>query len=547
LVGFTVTGVHSSAAVAALNVALFFVIQSPSPAHVVPAEELTPFHPRAPRSPFICGPPLLPLPPICDPSIVLDPQSTPPYQGEAAAVERAERSMSQRYESKLGEIESAMRELVLQNRALKAELRRWTSLEAGSVRTPATGGPGGGGGPGGAGARGGCGCGGTGGERPATAAARTSAGGGGGVPAYLLAPGSAGHAAAAASRGVGAEDAVGGGNPGPSGADLNTAGGPGVARCCGGGAGYCGGGAFDVGIGFCSVSAGERLGDDGYGGGQGNSDGYGGGGGGGGGSPVPARASEFGASREGNDAARMRARDRLEVSGRVRHRTPRFHPPHHPTPTNPIFPRRCAVPPYADPAQGPHLRHTHTTQDHHPPSPPGGARVPLFIWVQHELFGAACSPQPDGEGNRLADEGESLRRGKTGEGGEGMIYGVLGRWGLAAGKSGMREVERSRKGGLCCGLPPHASSDAPPTPPLLPPPSPLSTWRAHYSRVLLPTPTRPPHGILRRRACRTSSASAPTCRADGAACATGPTPRPSERAPAWRRGGWAGGSKLGGR
>ena len=44
-----------------------------------------------------------------------------------AAAERAEREVASRYESKLGEIEAAMRELVGQNRTLKDELRRWTS------------------------------------------------------------------------------------------------------------------------------------------------------------------------------------------------------------------------------------------------------------------------------------------------------------------------------------------------------------------------------------------------------------------------------------
>ena len=35
--------------------------------------------------------------------------------------------MASRYESKLGEIEAAMRELVGQNRSLKEELRLWAS------------------------------------------------------------------------------------------------------------------------------------------------------------------------------------------------------------------------------------------------------------------------------------------------------------------------------------------------------------------------------------------------------------------------------------
>ena len=39
---------------------------------------------------------------------------------------RAEREVASRYEAKLGEIEASMRELVAQNSALKAELRKWT-------------------------------------------------------------------------------------------------------------------------------------------------------------------------------------------------------------------------------------------------------------------------------------------------------------------------------------------------------------------------------------------------------------------------------------
>ena len=44
-----------------------------------------------------------------------------------AAVERAEREVASRYETKLTEIEAAMRELIGQNKSLKEELRRWTS------------------------------------------------------------------------------------------------------------------------------------------------------------------------------------------------------------------------------------------------------------------------------------------------------------------------------------------------------------------------------------------------------------------------------------
>lgn len=45
----------------------------------------------------------------------------------AAATERAEREVASRYEAKLTQVESAMRELVGQNSTLKAELRRWTT------------------------------------------------------------------------------------------------------------------------------------------------------------------------------------------------------------------------------------------------------------------------------------------------------------------------------------------------------------------------------------------------------------------------------------
>ena len=44
-----------------------------------------------------------------------------------AVREAAEREVASRYEAKLGEIEASMRELVGQNGALKAELRRWAA------------------------------------------------------------------------------------------------------------------------------------------------------------------------------------------------------------------------------------------------------------------------------------------------------------------------------------------------------------------------------------------------------------------------------------
>jgi len=47
----------------------------------------------------------------------------------AAAAERAEREVAARYDAKLADIESSMRELVAQNRALKDELRRWTAAD----------------------------------------------------------------------------------------------------------------------------------------------------------------------------------------------------------------------------------------------------------------------------------------------------------------------------------------------------------------------------------------------------------------------------------
>ena len=47
--------------------------------------------------------------------------------GAMAATERAEREVASRYDTKLAEIEGAMRELVGENRSLKDELRRWTA------------------------------------------------------------------------------------------------------------------------------------------------------------------------------------------------------------------------------------------------------------------------------------------------------------------------------------------------------------------------------------------------------------------------------------
>ena len=41
--------------------------------------------------------------------------------------QQVQREVAARYETKLGEIEAAMQELIGQNRALKAELRRWTA------------------------------------------------------------------------------------------------------------------------------------------------------------------------------------------------------------------------------------------------------------------------------------------------------------------------------------------------------------------------------------------------------------------------------------
>ena len=46
--------------------------------------------------------------------------------GAAELRARAEREVASRYETKLGEIEASMRELVAQNAALKTELRKWT-------------------------------------------------------------------------------------------------------------------------------------------------------------------------------------------------------------------------------------------------------------------------------------------------------------------------------------------------------------------------------------------------------------------------------------
>ena len=46
--------------------------------------------------------------------------------GAAELRARAEREVANRYETKLGEIEASMRELVAQNAALKGELRKWT-------------------------------------------------------------------------------------------------------------------------------------------------------------------------------------------------------------------------------------------------------------------------------------------------------------------------------------------------------------------------------------------------------------------------------------
>ena len=42
--------------------------------------------------------------------------------------------MANRYEDKLGEVETSMRELVAQNAALKAELRKWTEHTEAEVR-----------------------------------------------------------------------------------------------------------------------------------------------------------------------------------------------------------------------------------------------------------------------------------------------------------------------------------------------------------------------------------------------------------------------------
>ncbi|KAL1514532.1 hypothetical protein AB1Y20_003629 [Prymnesium parvum] len=58
---------------------------------------------------------------------VLSESPAPP--SSTIAIERAEREVAGRYEAKLGQIESSMRQLVSQNRSLKEELHRWTASE----------------------------------------------------------------------------------------------------------------------------------------------------------------------------------------------------------------------------------------------------------------------------------------------------------------------------------------------------------------------------------------------------------------------------------
>ena len=58
--------------------------------------------------------------------------------GAAEVRARAEREVASRYETKLGEIEASMRELVAQNAALKVELRKWTEHTEAEVERRST-------------------------------------------------------------------------------------------------------------------------------------------------------------------------------------------------------------------------------------------------------------------------------------------------------------------------------------------------------------------------------------------------------------------------
>jgi len=60
---------------------------------------------------------------------------------EAATAERIQREVAARYQTKLVDIEAAMRELVEHNRALKGELRRWTADGLDAIPAPSVGAP----------------------------------------------------------------------------------------------------------------------------------------------------------------------------------------------------------------------------------------------------------------------------------------------------------------------------------------------------------------------------------------------------------------------